>query len=224
MKLTVASTSPMNPVFLMSTDSNHSHTIQPASVRAFGLLEFSPNPGGTNEQQVVTHDRPNVDSKPIANLNLDQFICLQEQYENRLVVFGFHHDGTDTWYRVRNNVNQQLVWVQHTANITYLPYSALTMDKLISLTPQWNGILYSNPSHKHHASNALKEFINVHGKTDVNLYVSDSVVNDKGDLWFLMTAIYSESAPSKKIPHDGLTPYTYQHLAHTGMASGWIAA
>lgn len=216
MKITVSSTSMMQPMF--ETQPCTENNAVPTQ-RAYGLLEPATadeliESDSTGAEQPFFLN-PNTDSDPVfsADWNKIQAIATRNNQVN-YVVFGFFYDGEHDWLKVWVKPLQRYLWTQRPTLMTYRSYAALTMSALSKIPPTWDGVLYPLPFYIKQSEpvNHNREKAPSHCNTafeNTEAIVTDAAANELGDLWFLVVV---NSTSKKSITHS-------ERLAS---GSGWI--
>ncbi len=218
MKITVSSTSMMQPMF--ESQPNLQNSVAPTQ-RACGLLEpASVNDCAESIDAPVVQSfyfRPNTTSTPVIKTSWDnvQTIASRNHGQN-FVVFGFFYDGEYDWLRVWVTTHHCYLWTQRQESMTYRSYAVVTMDALSKIPTNWDGELHSSPFQSSPDVPRCQQSVQASSpanRTSKNTVatVADAAANEHGDLWFLMV-INSETGAS--------ADYSERTIAR----SGWIRA
>jgi len=214
-KLTISSSSMMNPIFL--AEKNETGDATPD--RILGLLTMPSDSVGQHQffGKVVEYRRPDQEHPQLKTALWSDF---QPVKNNELMpciaVFGFHHDGHCSWYQLWNTTTNSTAWVMHSDNLVYEPFSILAMDALVSLLANWQGLLYHCPENTLVQNPFLPKAAD---KIDANFIhsvrVSDASTSIAGQLWFLVT-VHINPCQSNALKRD-----SYEYLSGNSR-SGWI--
>lgn len=218
MKITVSSTSMMQPMF--ETLPCLENDVVPTQ-RANGLLE----PATADEwaecdttgpaPQFFLH--PNTNSEPVLIADWDEIQAIATRHNRvNFVVFGFYYDGEHDWLRVWIKSHQRYLWTQRPTHMTYRSYAALTMSALSKIPPTWDGVLYPSPFCTKQSEPVTHNSVERNSRCNATFenteaIVTDAAANEFGDLWFLVVV---NSTFSQSIGHS----------KQVAAGSGWIRA
>jgi len=187
MQLTVSSTSMLKPI--LHTDTRCPNVSPPH--RVLGLLEcdYYQRSPGTRPRKLLQYHRPHTQHALMHNNVWRDFLRLDNGHgDANAAVFGFEFDGERTWYQLWNKKAERAIWLQHSEEMNYAPFAILAMDALVSLIPNWDGMLHQSPASANGQTTSVRIRSSVIDANQIhNLLVSDSSTGSTGQLWFLVT-------------------------------------
>jgi len=177
----------MKPL-LQNTDINLD---SPPPMRVLGLLERRMESYNNNQfwQKLVQYYRPLRQQPCLQAAQWSHFLHINNANDESCVaVFSYEFDGVQSWYHVWNSRAQRSVWISHHDDMIYQPYAIVAMNALVSLVPNWNGLLRASPTNDD-SSNTTINSIHKYEDADrpCNVLVSDASADANGELWFLVT-------------------------------------
>lgn len=158
MKIQLASTLPFSPVLL---DTRH-----PTPRRAVGQLQGVEN--GVEYSMPVYEFRHDED---VIHYQVDQ--------SERVSVASAHALSGNAANDSVLNATNELVWIEHSDNVTYKPYAFVVMNAMTRLVGEWDGIVYRTPSGERLRESAFQ----------ATLQIVDACVSPQTGLWVMVNLV-----------------------------------